>query len=115
MRIIIKWVIASGALLVAPYIISGISISNFYSALVAVFVLGILHITIRPILLVLTLPINLLTLGLFSLVINAIIFLLLSTIVKGFQVDGFMAAFLGALFVSAVMFITEKILKGEDE
>lgn len=113
MRIIIKWVIASGALLVAPYIIPGISVSNFYSAIAAVFVLGILHITIRPILLVLTLPINLLTLGLFSLVINAIIFWLLSIIVKGFQVDGFVAAFLGALFVSAVMFVADKILRDE--
>lgn len=113
MKLIFKWLILSGALLVAPYIIPGISISNFYSALVAVFVLGILHITIRPVLLLLTLPINLLTLGLFSLVVNAIIFWLLSTIVKGFQVDGFVAAFLGALFVSVVMFVADKILKDE--
>ncbi len=114
MKLLAKWLIGSASLLAAPYIIPGISISNFYSALVAVFILGILHITIRPILLFFTLPINMLSLGLFSLVVNAIIFWFLSTIVKGLQVDGFVAAFLGALFVSAVMFITDKILRNEE-
>ena len=109
MTLIYKWLAGSLALLSAPYLIPGITIANFYTALVAVFVLGILHITVRPVLLLLTLPINMFTLGLFSLVLNALIFWFLSTIVKGLQVDGFVSAFLGALFVSAVLFVTDRI------
>ncbi|MBX4215443.1 phage holin family protein [Candidatus Parcubacteria bacterium] len=104
MKLIIKWLIGGAALFAAPYLIPGIAIANFYTALVASFVLGLLNITVRPVLKLLALPLNLITFGLFTLVINAGIFWFLSTIVKGLDIDGFMAAFLGSLFVSAVLF-----------
>ena len=110
MKIIIKWLIASGALLAAPYLIPGISVSNFYVALVATLILGVLSVTVKPLLVLLTLPINMLTLGLFTLVINAAIFWFLATVVKGLDIDGFVAALLGSLFVSAVLFIANKVL-----
>lgn len=109
MNIIYKWLLASIALSFAPYIIPGITVANFYSALIAAFVLGILSITVKPILTLLTLPINLITFGLFTLVLNALIFWFLSTIIKGINIDGFVSAFLGSLFVSVVIFIADKL------
>lgn len=110
MRLFAKWLAGSAALVAASYIIPGISVVNFYAALVAILVLGVLNITLRPILALLTLPINMLTLGLFMFVVNALIFWFLSTIVKGLEVDGFAAALLGSLFVSAVFFIADRVL-----
>ncbi|MEK7558655.1 MAG: phage holin family protein [Patescibacteria group bacterium] len=113
MAIIFKWFISAGAIFGAAYFIPGILVLNFYTALVASLLLGVLNITVRPILYLLTLPVNLVTFGLFSIVLNALIFWLLSTVVKGFQVDGFIAALLGSLFVSTVTFIADKALTSE--
>ena len=110
MKIIFKWLIAAASIFGAAYFIPGISVIGFYSALVASLILGILNITVRPVLYILTLPVNMVTFGLFSIVINAAIFWFLSTIVKGIEISGFAAALLGSLFVSAVMFISDKIL-----
>lgn len=110
MKLILKWLIGSAALFATPYLIPGIAIADFYTALSAVFVFGVLSVTLRPALGLLTLPINLLTFGLFSFVLNAFIFWLLSTIVKGFEVNGFISALLGSLFVSAVLAVADFVL-----
>lgn len=110
MKIILKWFIAAVSIFGAAYFIPGISVVSFYTALIASFILGVLNITIRPVLYILTLPVNLVTFGLFSIVINAAVFWFLSTIVKGIEVSGFIAALLGSIFVSAVMFLSDKIL-----
>lgn len=110
LSILIKWLIASLALMVSPYIIPGISLATFWTAPVVIFIFGILSVTVRPILTILTLPINIATLGLFSFIINTLIFWALAFIVEGFEISGFVAAFLGAIFVSGVLFIVDLIL-----
>lgn len=97
MRLLLRWAISAFAIFLVPYIVPGVTIRNFWTALVAALVIGLVNILIKPILLIFTLPINILTLGLFTLVVNAVMFWLASTIVKGFDVSGFTAAFLGAL------------------
>lgn len=97
MRLLLRWAISAFAIFLVPYIVPGVTVRNFWTALVAALVIGLINIVIRPILVLLTLPVNILTLGLFTLVINAVLFWFTSTIVKGFEVSGFTAAFLGAL------------------
>jgi putative membrane protein len=97
MSILLRWLISAAAIFLVPYIVPGVTIRDFWTALVAALVIGLINILIKPVLVILTLPVNILTLGLFTLVINAILFWFASTIVKGFEVSGFMAAFLGAL------------------
>ena len=80
--------------------IPGISISNFWAALIAAAVIALINIFIKPALVFLTLPINILTLGLFVLVINALLFMLVAYVVPGVEVDGFWSAFLGSLILS---------------
>lgn len=85
-------------MLIAYYgVVPGIRITNFYAAVIAVLVLGLVNALIKPLILLLTLPFNILTLGLFTLIINALLFWFSSTIVKGFDVAGFWPAFWGAL------------------
>ncbi|HSR89180.1 MAG TPA: phage holin family protein [Candidatus Udaeobacter sp.] len=98
-RILARWLVSATVLMVAAYLIPGIRFANFYAALVAVLVLGLINALIRPLIIILTLPINLFTLGLFTLVINAFMFWLASSVVKGFFVTGFLSAFWGALAV----------------
>jgi putative membrane protein len=114
MNIIIKWLIAALAILAAAYFVPGIYVASFVTALIVALVLGILSITIKPIVKLVTLPLNLLTLGLFSLVINALFFWLVGTFIKGFTVHGFWAAFLGSLIVSVANFIGGKLTDKED-
>ncbi len=114
MKVILRWLIVAGAVFLTPYILSGISINNFYTALVVALVWGIISFFVKPILNILTLPINLLTLGLFSFVLNGLLFWFVSSFVKGFYVDGFMSAFLGAIVVSVISFVLGKILIKED-
>lgn len=97
MKLLIRWLISAFAIFLVPYIVPGVEIANFYNALIAALVIGLINLLVRPILMLLTLPITVLTLGLFTLVINALMFWFASTIVKGFHVEGFVAAFLGAL------------------
>lgn len=97
MHLLLRWLISAAAIFAVPFIVPGVSIGNIWNALVAAAVIGLINLLIRPILLIFTLPINMLTLGLFTLVVNAILFWFASTIVEGFEVHGFLAAFLGAL------------------
>lgn len=104
MKLFFHWFIAALAILVAAYIVPGVTIT-LVSALIAAVVLGGLNFFIRPILMVLTLPINVLTLGLFSLVINAVLVLVASYIVPGFTVAGFTTALLFALVLALINWV----------
>lgn len=97
---ILRWLINAAFLMFIPYIVPGVSINNFYTALVAALILAFVNAIIKPILVILTLPINLLTLGLFVLVINGLLFWFVSSFVKGFIVTGFWPAFWAALIFS---------------
>ncbi|HLC99586.1 MAG TPA: phage holin family protein [Patescibacteria group bacterium] len=110
MRIFFLWIINALAVLLAAYIVPGIVVSGFYTALIVALVLGLVNLVIRPIVLLLTLPINILTLGLFTFVINGLLFWLVSTFIKGFEVRGFFAAILGSLVVSMVSWFAGRLL-----
>ena len=100
MNILINWLISALVILASAYLLPGIHVENFLTALVLALVLGILNAVVKPILLVLTLPINILTLGLFTLVINALLIMLATFIVPGFSVDTFWWAILFSIFIS---------------
>lgn len=102
MKILINWLVSSLAILVAAYILPGVRVSSFTSALVAAVVLGVINAFIKPILLLLTLPINILTLGLFTFVINALVIILTANLVPGFKVDGFWWALLFSIVLSLI-------------
>lgn len=95
--ILIRWLLSALTLMLVAYLVPGIDVESFYTALIVALVLGLLNAVLRPVLIFLTLPITILTLGLFALIINAGIFLLASTVVKGFNVDGFAAALIGSV------------------
>ena len=111
--IALRWLTLTGAILLASYMLDGIHVSGFMSALWAAAILGILNAFFRPVALILTLPINILTLGLFTFVINAVMLKMASGVIDGFEVRGFWPALLGALIISLVswglnIFINER-------
>jgi putative membrane protein len=101
-KVLVHILANAGALLAMPYFISGISVSGFYIALVAALVWGLISVTVRPILGLLTLPINLITFGLFSFILNALLFWFVASFVQGFEVAGFVAALLGSAVLTVV-------------
>ncbi len=102
MGILINLLLSAIAVIIAAYILPGVKVENFLTALVVAVVLGIASAVLKPILIVLTLPINLLTLGLFTFVINGIIILLVSAIVPGFKVNGLLWAIIFSIVLSLV-------------
>ena len=112
MRLIISWVINALALLVLPYLFDSIRVDSFYTALLTALVLGLVNTLIRPILIVLTLPINLLTLGLFTFVINGVLFWFVASFVKGFFVAGFWPAVGGAIVYSFISWALSAVVLG---
>jgi putative membrane protein len=103
--IIIRWLTLTGAILVTSYLFDGIHISGFFSAFLAAAMLGILNAFFRPIALLLTLPINILSLGFFTFVINALMLKMASGIITGFEVYGFWSAIFGSLFISLISWL----------
>jgi len=110
MGLLIRWLALTAAIVIASYLISGIEISGFFSAFFAAAILGILNIFFRPILFILTLPINLLTFGLFTFVINALLLKMASGVISGFQVHGFWSAVFGALVISVVNWLLNSFI-----
>jgi len=110
MKIATKLLITVLALLFVAEYVPGIVVSGFYIALIVALILGLINLTFKPILLVLTLPINIITLGLFTFVINAFIFWFVSTFVEGFMVAGALPAFMGALIVSVFSWIGNRFI-----
>jgi putative membrane protein len=108
--IITQLFLTSFSLLAASYLVPGVHVDNIYHALLAALVLGILNVSLRPILIFLTLPATIVTFGLFIFVINAGVFLFAGYLLDGFSVDGFLPALVGSLFVSVTSAITQKIL-----
>ena len=111
MRLIVHWLINAAALFVLPYILSSVQVKDFVTALVVALLLGLANAVIRPVLILLTLPLNILTLGLFTLVINALLIMLAATIVPGFAVRGFWWALLFGIVLAIVNFALSPLLK----
>lgn len=112
MRLLIVWLLNALALLAVAYLMPSVQIQSFGAALVAALVLGLANAVVRPILVLLTLPVTILTLGLFLLVINGAVFLGVARLVSGFEVAGWWAAILAAILYSIVSwFLSALILK----
>jgi len=100
--LLIRWLILTAAIMLAAYLLEGIHVTGFFSALFAAAFLGFLNAFFRPLLFILTLPITFLTLGLFTFVINAVLLMMVSGVLSGFQVAGFWSALGGSLIISLV-------------
>jgi putative membrane protein len=102
MMLFLVWILNAVAVLVVAYILPVITVASFGSALIAALVLGLLNAVVKPLLILLTLPLTVVTLGLFLFVLNALVFWLAGSILRGFQVDGFWWAVIGAIVYSIV-------------
>ena len=111
MKLILQWFISASALLLVAYLYSGVQVDSFGSALIAAFVIGLFNAVLRPVLVLLTLPVTLITLGLFLFVINALMFWAASGVLSGFQVTGFAAALIGSLIYSVLGLVIDAALK----
>jgi putative membrane protein len=100
MKLIVRWLLLAAALLLVAHLYAGVTVASFGSALIAAFVLGLFNTLVRPLLVLLTLPVTILTLGLFLFVINALMFWAAASVLDGFGVTGFMAALVGSLLYS---------------
>ena len=110
MRFLLRLVLNAIAIVVAAWFVPGVHVTGFAPALIAGVLLGFVNALVRPLLLILTFPFTLLTLGLFIFVVNAICFGLTAALVPGFSLDGFFAAFLGALVVTIVSWVLSAVL-----
>jgi putative membrane protein len=116
MRLLIVWLINAAALFAVPYLMSSIKVDSIVVALIAALVLGLINTFIRPLLVLLTLPATLLTLGLFIFVINGLLFWFVSSFVDGFHVGGFWSAVGGAILYSIISWALSAILlRGKKE
>jgi putative membrane protein len=106
--IVVKWLIVALAIFFVGNFLPGIHVPDYMTALWVALLLGVVNVFIRPILLLITLPVNILTLGLFTFVVNGLLFWLTSALVDSFRVDGFWWAVLGALIVSAITTVGER-------
>jgi putative membrane protein len=110
-KLIVKWLLSATALLFVAYIYSGVEVRSFGAALLAALVIGLFNSVLRPILVLLTLPVTLVTLGLFLFVINALMFWAAASVLQGFHVSGFGAALIGSLLYSLVGVLIESALE----
>ena len=114
MKLILNWILSACALLAVAHLYAGVTVTSFTSALIAAAVLGLLNAVVRPILVLLTLPVTVITLGLFLFVINALMFWVAASLLTGFAVSGFVAALIGSLIYSvlqlAIDFVLERLL-----
>lgn len=111
MKLLAKWLLSATALLAVSQLYSGVEVTSFTSALWAALVIGLLNTIVRPILVILTLPVTVLTLGLFLFVINALMFWWAANLLDGFQVQGFGAALLGSLLYTLMGVVIESALE----
>ncbi|CAB3637197.1 MULTISPECIES: phage holin family protein [Achromobacter] len=110
MALILVWILNAVALLVVAYLLPGITVASFGSALIAALVLGLVNMLVKPVLVLLTLPITIVTLGLFLIVINALLFWFVGSVLKGFQVNGFWWAVGGAILYSIISGLLTKLI-----
>jgi len=110
LSLLARWLLNAAALLLVAYLYPGVAVETFFAALIAALVLGLINAVVRPILVLLTLPVTILTLGLFLFVINALLFWLVAEIVQGFRVTGFGAALVGSILYSLITLVTSWLL-----
>jgi putative membrane protein len=111
MKLLVKWLLSAAALLAVAHFYSGVVINSYTAALIAAFVIGLLNTIVRPIFVLLTLPVTLITLGLFLFVINALMFYMASGLLDGFAVRNFTAALIGSILYSVAGLIIETALE----
>jgi putative membrane protein len=112
MRLIVRWLLLAAALLFVAWVYPGVTVASFGAAMIAAFVLGLLNTLVRPLLVLLTLPVTLLTLGLFLFVINAAMFWSAARVLEGFGVAGFGAALIGSLIYSVCGLVIDRAVEG---
>ncbi|MCD4694319.1 phage holin family protein [bacterium] len=111
MNIIMKWLIATLAILISSYLVPGVLVSGIWTALWVALFLGLFNVSLKPVLVILTLPINILTFRLFIFVINTLLILLISTIIKGFEVNNFLSALTFSIFLSLISYLLNYLIK----
>lgn len=111
MRLLINWLISAIAVFITSYILSGVHIDSFATAFIVALVLGIVNAIVRPVLFILTLPVTIVTFGLFSLVLNVLMILLTDSLITGFRIDGILWAILFGLVLSIVSSILNSFVK----
>jgi putative membrane protein len=110
MSLLLRWLLNGLALMLVAWLYSGVQVSGIFPALMAALLLGLVNAVIRPILVILTLPVTLLTLGLFIFVINALLFWFVAEIIQGFTVSGFMGALIGSLMYSVISLLISALV-----
>ncbi len=111
LKILANWVVNAFALFLVSRIVQGVHLADFKSAMIAVAVIGLINALIKPVLLLLTLPITILTLGLFTFVINAILFMFAGSLLSGFTVEGFGSAFIGSIVLTIISTLLHSLVK----
>lgn len=111
MKLILTWLLAACALLMVAYLYPGVQVQSFTSALIAAAIIGLFNAVLKPILVILTLPVTIVTLGLFLFVINALMFWAAAHVLDGFQVAGFVAALIGSIIYSLLMLVVNAALR----
>ncbi len=112
--ILTRWLVITVAILLASTILPGIRVESLETAIIAAAILGVINTFLRPVLLILTLPLTVLSLGVFAFVLNALMLLLVAYFVHGFEIDGFFWAFLGSLIISIVSWIANRFINRPD-
>ena len=115
MRLLLAWLINAFALVAVAYLMPGISVASFTTALVAALVLGLINAVVRPVLVLLTLPVTVITLGLFIFVINGLLFWWVSSFITGFHVGGFWSGVFGAIVYSLISWLLSSLLLSKRE
>lgn len=113
MRLLLTWLGSALAIIIISYLLPGVTVAGFWAALWVALFLGLVNIVIRPLLILLTLPINILTLGLFTFVINALLVLLASSVIEGFDVAGFWVALLFGIILSIFNYFFNRLITKE--
>jgi len=110
-KVLVRWLLLAGALLLVAHLYPGVIVKSFTSALIAAFVLGLLNTLLRPVLVLLTLPVTVLSLGLFLFIINALMFWMAATVLDGLAVTGFAAALIGSLIYSLCGMVIDVVME----
>lgn len=113
MKFIINTLISAVSIIVTSYVVSGIQVANFTTAVIAALVLGVINFFIRPLMLLITLPVNILSLGLFTFVINALMLWITASVVDGFTVTDALSAIIGSLLISVVSTVLSTVLNSK--
>ena len=111
MKIILRFLVVALTIIALPSVVPGIAVSGIYPALIAAVILGLLNFFVKPIISLVTLPINMLTLGLFGIVINGLLLWFTASFVSGFVVSSFWAAFLGGIIVSFMHWVSHRLIE----